>query len=103
MYWTMIRCLIVLVINFAAFAASNVFAQEFTDQEWVLNPRLSNVYMQTVKANAIFETHQFAAVEGSISENAEANIKIEMASLETGRDIRDVRMRFLFFETFTYP
>jgi OOP family OmpA-OmpF porin len=78
-------------------------AQDLVDQEWLLNPNLSNVYMQTVKGNALFETHQFRTVEGGIKPTGEANVKIELASLDTGNDLRDVRMRFLLFEIFKYP
>ena len=78
-------------------------AQDFTSQDWLLNPKLSNVYMQTVKANAVFETHQFAAVEGNVGKEGDVSIRIDLASLETGIDVRDVRMRFLMFETFKYP
>ena len=103
MYLAILHRLILLTIFFAALAAGNVLAQGLTDREWVLNPKLSNVYMQTVKANAVFETHQFTAVEGSISKDAVAKIRIELASLDTGHDLRDVRMRFLLFETFKFP
>ena len=77
--------------------------QDFIGQDWLLNPRVSNVYMQTVKANSIFETHQFTVVEGGISKTAEANVKIDLASIDTGVDVRDVRMRFMLFETFKFP
>lgn len=78
-------------------------SQDLSAQEWLLDPSLSNVYMQTVKNNATFETHQFAAVEGNISRNAEATVRIELASINTNNDLRDVRMRFLLFETFKFP
>lgn len=99
----MIRICLAFALGAAAagFGAAN--AQDFFNQEWLLNPRLSNVYMQTVKANAIFETHRFTSIEGSVSKDGVANVKIELASLETGIDIRDVRMRFLMFETYKFP
>ena len=59
-------CLAVALIAFGA-SVSEANAQDYLDQDWLLNPRLSNVYMQTVKGNAIFETHQFNAVEGGIN------------------------------------
>ena len=76
---------------------------DFFSQGWRLNPRLSHIYMQSVKKNLIFETHKFAVMEGKISKDGKASIIIELASLQTGVDLRDVRMRFLLFETFKFP
>jgi hypothetical protein len=42
-------------------------AQNFLNQEWLLDLSLSTVDMQTVKANAIFETHRITVVEESVS------------------------------------
>ncbi len=103
MHTIIIRACLALALVFVAAGPRGAFAQDFLDQEWLLNPSLSNVYMQTVKANAVFETHQFTVVEGSVGKNGEANVKIELASIETGVDVRDVRMRFLLFETFKFP
>jgi len=78
-------------------------AKDLLSQEWVLNPRLSNVYMQTVKKNEVFETHQFNAVEGGVTEDGNAVINIQLESIDTHHDLRNVRMRFLLFETFKFP
>lgn len=77
--------------------------QDAFNQNWVLNPSLSNVYMQTVKANSIFETHRFNSVEGGINANAEATVRIDLSSINSSVDIRDVRLRFVLFETFKFP
>ena len=103
MYMNPVRALLALTLFAVAMGAGSARAQEFLNQDWVLNPRLSNVYMQTVKNNAVFETLQFTAVEGNVSKNAEVTVKIELNSIETGTDVRNVRMRFLLFETFKFP
>ena len=36
-------------------------------QEWLLNAGASRFYMQTAKANSIFEVHQFTGLDGTIS------------------------------------
>jgi OmpA-OmpF porin, OOP family len=87
----------------ASMNAGHVHAQDFLDQEWLLDPALSTVYMQTVKANSIFETHRFSVVEGSISSSGDASIRIDLASIHSGIDIRDTRIRFQLFETFKFP
>jgi OOP family OmpA-OmpF porin len=103
MYTTPMRAFLALTLFAVAIGAGSARAQDFLNQDWVLNPRLSNVYMQTVKNNAVFETLQFTAVEGNVSKNAEVTVKIELNSIETGTDVRNVRMRFLLFETFKFP
>jgi outer membrane protein OmpA-like peptidoglycan-associated protein/polyisoprenoid-binding protein YceI len=103
MLTTLARVCLVIALFATAMGAGKARAQDFLNQEWVLNPRLSNVYMQTVKNNAVFETLQFTAVEGNVSKNAEVTVKIELNSIETGTDVRNVRMRFLLFETYKFP
>jgi OmpA-OmpF porin, OOP family len=72
-------------------------------QEWLLNASASHFYMETEKANAIFEVHQFSGLEGGISKEGDASVKIDLTSVSSGVDVRDVRMRFLLFETYKYP
>jgi OOP family OmpA-OmpF porin len=72
-------------------------------QEWLLNAGASHFYMQTVKANSIFEVHQFTGLDGSISNDGDAVVKIDLTSISSGVDVRDVRMRFLLFETYRFP
>ena len=103
MHTILIRVCLALALIAAAANVRGAHAQDFLNQDWVLNPSLSNVYMQTVKANALFETHQFTAVEGNIGKNGDASVKIDLASIETYVDLRNVRMRFLLFETFKFP
>ena len=50
-----------------------------------------------------FEIHQFTSLDGSISNNGDANVKIDLTSVASGIDVRDVRMRFLLFETYKFP
>jgi outer membrane protein OmpA-like peptidoglycan-associated protein len=72
-------------------------------QEWLLNSGASRFHMQTLKANSIFEVHQFTGLDGTIRENGDANVKIDLTSVLSGVDVRDVRMRFLLFETYKFP
>jgi OOP family OmpA-OmpF porin len=103
MHTILARAFLALALFSAVTGAGKAHAQDFLNQDWVLNPRLSNVYMQTVKNNAVFETLQFTAVEGNVGKNGEVNVKIDLNSIETGTDVRNVRMRFLLFETYKFP
>jgi outer membrane protein OmpA-like peptidoglycan-associated protein len=82
--------------------SGNAAAQDFMNQEWLLDPALSSVYMQTVKANSIFETHQFTVLDGGVSSSGNASIRMDLASIHSGHDLRDTRMRFQLFETFKF-
>lgn len=97
------RIWLALAILTSAGGVRGAQAQDFLNEDWVLNPTLSNVYMQTVKLNAKFETHQFTSVEGNVGRNGDANVRIDLASIETYVDLRNVRMRFLLFEVFKFP
>jgi OOP family OmpA-OmpF porin len=72
-------------------------------QEWLLNSAASRFHMQTLKANSIFEVHQFTGLDGSVSGNGDAIVKVDLTSVASGVDVRDVRMRFLLFETYKFP
>ena len=72
-------------------------------QQWVLNGRTSHFYMQTSKANSITEIQQFTGLTGTIDGNGNADVKIDLTSIASGIDVRDVRMRFLLFETYKFP
>jgi OOP family OmpA-OmpF porin len=77
-------------------------AQDFLNQDWVLDPGRSHVYMQTEKLNKVIEKHPFTRLEGKVDKDGQASVKIDLASLDTGIDLRNVRMRFLLFETYKF-
>jgi OOP family OmpA-OmpF porin len=72
-------------------------------QQWVLNGGASHFYMQTSKAESITEIHQFTGLAGTIDSSGNADVKIDLTSVSSGIDVRDVRMRFLLFETYKFP
>ena len=94
-------CLALALLVTASLRSAN--AQDFLNQDWVLDPGKSHVYMQTEKLEKVIERHQFNAVEGGVSKDGLATIKIDLGSIDTGIDLRNVRMRFLLFETFKFP
>lgn len=72
-------------------------------QDWVLDNAASHLHMQTIKANAVIETHRFTGLEGRVDEAGNARVAIDLVSVATGIDVRDVRMRFLLFEAYKFP
>lgn len=81
-----------------AFAQENPFAGG-----WVLTTEGSTLGFQSVKKQTKVEQSGFATFSGTISEDGNAEIRIPLDSVDTKIDLRNVRMRFLFFEVFKFP
>jgi outer membrane protein OmpA-like peptidoglycan-associated protein len=92
-----------LVLLVATIGAGDAKAQELLNQEWVLDTAHSHVFMETEKLNKVIEKRPFSRVQGKIDKDGHATVRIDLASIETGIDIRNVRMRFLLFETYKFP
>ena len=70
---------------------------------WTLNPEMSNLTFQSVKKQTVVESSSFATLEGEIAEDGTTQVRVLLDSVDTKIDLRNVRMRFLFFETFKFP
>jgi len=71
--------------------------------DWNLVNEESKLNFISIKASNIAEIHSFEKISGSVKENGEAQITINLASLETLIPIRNERMGNLLFETKIYP
>lgn len=89
----LIVALLLLLGSQAASAAPN----------WTLDPTASVITYQSVKKNTIVETNKIRNITGTLSAVGDAKVTFDLNSVDTGVDLRNVRMRFLFFETFKYP
>ena len=70
--------------------------------DWELR-NSSRVSYVSIKNNAIAETNVFTGVTGSVNKKGEVAISIDLSSVETQVEIRNQRMRDLFFEVARYP
>jgi outer membrane protein OmpA-like peptidoglycan-associated protein/polyisoprenoid-binding protein YceI len=70
---------------------------------WTLNTESSALRFMSIKKGNKAETNSFATISGLITEGGKAQIRVLMDSVDTKVDLRNVRMRFLFFETFLFP
>ncbi len=59
---------------------------------WALNAEASNVAFASVKADKVGEVHSFSSISGGISEQGQATVEIDVASVQTNIDIRNERM-----------
>ncbi len=71
--------------------------------DWTLVPDASRLSFVSIKNNAVTEAHRFNSLSGNVSEDGMASLEIELASVDTGIEIRDQRMREMLFETTLYP
>jgi OmpA-OmpF porin, OOP family len=94
----------VLFVALGLVAAAPAAAQQAGFEEpWRLDLGSSSLTFQSVKKGTIVETSKFATLDGSIGKDGQAKIDVVLESVDTGVDLRNVRMRFLFFETYKYP
>jgi outer membrane protein OmpA-like peptidoglycan-associated protein len=70
---------------------------------WTLQGPASSLRFQSVKNEVKVESSQFATYSGQIAADGTATVSVNLDSVDTKIDLRNVRMRFLFFETFQYP
>ncbi|MCB2136505.1 MAG: OmpA family protein [Rhodobacteraceae bacterium] len=70
---------------------------------WILERDASSMSFQSVKNQTKVESSSFATFSGAIDPSGVATIRFLLDSVDTKVDLRNVRMRFLFFETFQYP
>ncbi len=69
---------------------------------WVLDMNTSSLTFQTIKNGSKLETSSFASYQGQVDQDGTASLTIQLDSVDTKVDLRNVRMRFLLFETFKY-
>ena len=89
--WTRsLTCVLLLLITQATLA------------DWRLTAA-SKVGYVSIKNNAIAEHNYFSGVTGSLNEKGQLKVSIDLSTVETQVDIRNQRMRDLFFEVMQYP
>lgn len=98
------RVLASLILGTICLASSAAFSQvNLLDSGWQLDRAASNLRFQSIKNGATVETSSFANFDGALDANGLVTLLVELNSVDTNVDLRNVRMRFLFFETFKFP
>jgi len=85
-----LTCVLLLLITQATLA------------DWRLTAA-SKVGYVSIKNNAIAEHIYFSGVTGSLNKKGQLKVSIDLSTVETQVDIRNQRMRDLFFEVMQYP
>ncbi len=96
----MIRTFLTTAFVAAALSACSQSLPEptaVTEGAWSVDSEASELSYVTIKADEIAEVNTFENVTGTVSADGSASIEIDLSSVSTGVDIRDERMRDIFF------
>lgn len=86
----------------AAAPSGGASRDAFFASSWSLSPAHSSLNFLSTKKGTVTEVHRFDTLSGSIAPDGTARVSVNLESVQTGIDIRDVRMRFLLFQIDTY-
>jgi polyisoprenoid-binding protein YceI len=78
-------------------------AAPLAEGAWALDPAGSRLSYVSIKAGEIAENNRFDKLSGSVAADGTATLDIDLASVSTGVDIRNERMRDIFFEVAGNP
>lgn len=84
----------------AASAATEAVPQ---DASWALDSTASRIAFASIKAGEVIETHFFPGLTGEITSEGQALVSVPLDQVETKIDLRNERMRDMFFETGEFP
>lgn len=71
--------------------------------DWAIDSAASHLDYVSIKAGEVAETNRFEKLTGSVGADGAARIEIDLASVNTGVEIRDERMREIFFQVAEFP
>ncbi|MBA4046446.1 MAG: YceI family protein [Erythrobacter sp.] len=78
-------------------------AAPVTEGAWTLDAAGSRLSYVSIKAGEVAEANRFDTLSGSVAADGTATLDINLASVNTGVDIRNERMRDIFFQVADNP
>jgi len=93
------------VTAFLAVACSGAPAEPspLAQGSWSVDASASSLSYVSVKAGDVAESNSFSGLTGSVSADGAASVEIDLSTVETKVDIRNERMRDIFFEVAQFP
>ncbi len=70
---------------------------------WRLDSDASELRFLTIKNGDTAEANRFTTISGLVTAQGKAQLRVLLDSVDTGIDLRNVRLRFMLFETFLHP
>lgn len=71
--------------------------------EWTIDSAASHLDYVSIKAGEVAEANRFEKLTGTVGADGAARVEIDLASVNTGVEIRDERMREIFFQVADFP
>lgn len=93
--------LTLLILSNTAFAKLNFMTTTHAGQ-WVLNNKASSLSFITTKNSSKTEVQTFNKFQGKIA-GTKVTLSVDLSSVNTGIEIRDERLRKLFFKISQFP
>lgn len=90
-------------LTLAACSQAPAEAPSVTGSAWSVDSDASKLSYVSIKQGEVAEANTFETVTGSVAGNGEATIEIDLSSVNTGVDIRNERMREIFFNVADNP
>ena len=94
------------LVLFAALPACGPAPSEpmpLVEGTWSVDTDKSSLSYVSIKSGEVAESNSLSGFSGSVSAQGAANIEIDLATVETKVDIRNERMRDVFFQVADYP
>jgi polyisoprenoid-binding protein YceI len=71
--------------------------------DWTLDNEQSSIHFISTKNQHISEIHSFEKLQGTLDHSGQLMVNIELASVQTGIDIRNTRMQEMLFNVAANP
>ncbi|MFN4038171.1 MAG: YceI family protein [Erythrobacter sp.] len=84
-------------------AGETAAAAPAVEGEWTIDTAASHLDYVSIKAGEVAETNRFEKLTGTVGSDGAARVEIDLASVNTGVEIRDERMREIFFQVAEFP
>lgn len=95
-----------MIRNLTALLTTSLVSLSFAhhaNADWTVDNDDSRLSFISIKADTVAEVHHFEELEGWLGSDGRFRLTIMLGSVETGIEIRNERMRELFFDTEQFP
>jgi len=92
-----------LFLSLAACSPAATEVPPLAEGAWSVDSEASRLSYVTVKSGEIAEANEFTGLSGTVTPDGAASIAIDLATVSTGIDIRNERMREVFFNVAEFP
>lgn len=91
------------LLGLAACSQAPAEAPPLAEGTWTVDGEASRLSYVSVKSGEIAENNSFSGLSGSVAPDGAATVEIDLATVSTGVDIRNERMREIFFNVAEFP